>query len=261
MLIPDHVNHIALPVEFDQIHIGPHKQQPPALDTPGPAPDQPTPPTGDQVSLRSCAALSEEETDPFDTALVALALSEVINAPAPPSAAEVRLRARISRWQTAGAVVLWAVRTILILCGVTTLLPWVSAEAGGPAGPRLDLFSLNPAAAAVILLCLGGCLGLSFAAPRYPILRTILVLQVLVTCVAVLVPFALYSGPGARAAYDAWVGTPADSARGPEGMGWGAWVCLATCGLALAGTMAYLFMPARSRLAEVLTEESAGAKQ
>ena len=200
-----------------------------------------------RVPLRDRAAPFGEGAASFDTALVALALSEVT---------DKRVLAlasgrgdRSEALAAAGTVLLWAVRTTLVLCAVTVYLPWASADGGaapGPDGPAaarrdVDLLQLSPTCAATFLPCLAACLGVSFAASRRRAFRTILVFQVLATWVVALVPCALYSASGAGRGT-----TGALIAGGPQravSMSWGAWTSLALCGLAWAGAMVYLFMP------------------
>ena len=137
-----------------------------------------------------------------------------------------------------------------MLCAAGVVLPWLSVEggAGSEAARRgVDLLALNPTSAGVILGCLGGCVGVSFAASRRRVFRTILVFLVLGTCVAVLVPFALYSAPGGGAAYSALRRMMGTAPAGRIAMAWGAWVSLGLCALAWAGAMVYLFLPAPDR--------------
>jgi hypothetical protein len=230
---------------------GPAKQEPPqrrAARAAEPAPPAAKTKAEARVPPRDRATPSGEGAASFDTALVALALSEVTDQPV--DAREGERRDDGEAWAAAGMVLLWALRTTLVLCAVTVFLPWVSPDGVAATGPdepaaarrNVDLLRLNPTCAAVFLPCLAACLGVSFVASRRRVFRTILVFQVLATWVIALVPFALYSAAGAGGGT-----TEALIAGSPQrgvSMSWGAWTSLGLCGLAWAGTMVYQFLPA-----------------
>ena len=144
--------------------------------------------------------------------------------------------------------VLWVVRVVLLACGATTALPWLSTAAAvattGPASrpvqSAMTLFQLSTPMAIVIVLCFVAAVGVSFLVAGHRVAQIGFASQVAVTCLVVLVPFIFYGGVGRQ---------PAAGARTPVAMGWGAWLCLAMNVLAMLLAVVYLFVRAKGAAA------------
>lgn len=169
---------------------------------------------------------------PATDALSLLAQAARASRPGPTGGAASRTRAAHTPppSQSRGAcAVLWVVRVVLLACGATTALPWVSTATAS----AMTLFQLSTPMAIVILVCFVAAIGVSFLVARHRVAQIGFASQVAVTCLVVLVPFIFYGGVGRQ---------PAAGARTQVAMGWGAWLCLAMNVLAMLLAVVYLFV-------------------
>lgn len=223
----------------------PISQAPPVEPAPPSAPEA-TPRTPQpEAALPQAPDPAEQAQTSFDTALVALALSEVTDA-ASPEQARRQPSEPLGGGEIARILLLWGLRGTLALAGWATFLPWlvVTRLPAAPDSPArtLDLFDLNTWAGVVLLLSLAAGIALSFVAPRRQAFTIILALAMLGTTVVVLIPFCLYGtqsptlSPALRAALD-------EPGPARTAMAWGAWLCLGLCVLACLEAIIYLFVP------------------